>query len=106
MYAHYFWHCKIFSPEREKIETTLVIKTGETTIISGYLGTKVADYVSIISKVSRTMEIRSALHFLSRVSPMMADNVSPPTPPPLHPIRAQLSLSQKRRVQKDEPSLT
>lgn len=101
MYIRYFWHCKIFSPEREKIETTLVIKTDETTIISGYLGTKVADYVSIISKVSRTMEIRSALHFLSRVSPMMADNVSSPTP------SARSSRSHKsERVQKDEPSLT
>lgn len=71
-----------------KLKLILVIKTGETTIISGYLDTEIVDYVSIISKVSRTMEIRGVLHFLSRISPMMADNVSP------HPIRAQLSLTK------------
>lgn len=70
-----------------KLKLILVIKTDETNI-SSYLNTEIVDYVSIISKVSRTMEIRGVLHFLSRVSPMMADNVSP------HPIRAQLSLTK------------
>lgn len=89
MYVRYLGIAKFFRPSVRKLKR-LVVKTGETTIISGYLGTEVADYVSIISKVSRTMEIRSALHFLSRVSLMMADNVSLPPPRP----RAALALTK------------
>jgi len=55
------------------------------------------DYVSIISKVARTMEIRNVAFPIPRSMMADNDNVSPPL---------RRALSQKQRVQKDQPSLT